>query len=133
VWIVLTIDTDIAPESDGFVITMACRQDKFITSILILDTAKLSEGPVAMIELPFRLRLGIHGSWVPASQLLQRKELCDMEGVTDEILHEFQNKPVLRPDLSQKAIPVFPPNGVPPPGGSPPFDGINSAPENVNI
>ncbi|KAJ5669386.1 hypothetical protein N7462_010456 [Penicillium macrosclerotiorum] len=111
-----------APESDGYVITMACRQDKFITSILILDTAKLAEGPIAMIELPFRLRLGIHGSWVPAERLPERKELCDMEGVTDEILQEFQNKSVTIPKLSYTAMPPFhpPPKAFPRPPGGPP-------------
>lgn len=90
-----------------------------MTSILILDTAKLAEGPIAMIDLPFRLRLGIHGSWVPAERLLERKELCDMEGVTEEILQEFQNKPVSLPKLSYTSKPPFLPSsgaGGPPPG-----------------
>lgn len=96
-----------------------------MTSILILDTAKLAEGPIAMIELPFRLRLGIHGSWVPAERLPKRKELCDMEVVTEEILQEFQNKPVSLPKLPDTSKPPFPPPsmaGDPPPGvaGTPP-------------
>lgn len=45
-----------------------------MTSILVLDTAKLAEGPIDMIELLFRLRLGIHGSWFPTESLPERKE-----------------------------------------------------------
>lgn len=60
-----------------------------LTEIVILDTAKMAEGPVAIIELPFRLRAGIHGSWVMAKDLPEDKDLCDMSGVTDELKREF--------------------------------------------
>jgi carotenoid cleavage dioxygenase len=62
-----------------------------------LDTATLEDGPIAVIELPFRLRAGIHGSWVPASQFLERKDLCDMSGVTPEIREKFGNITVETP------------------------------------
>ncbi|KAJ5701817.1 hypothetical protein N7488_009365 [Penicillium malachiteum] len=101
---VLTIYLNKAPESDGWIITMACREDRVLTSILILDTANLAEGPVAMIELPFRLRLGIHGSWVPSESFFERKELCDMRGVTDDILQEYQTQPVSPPRLSNRVL-----------------------------
>jgi carotenoid cleavage dioxygenase-like enzyme len=29
----------------------------------------MSEGPVATIKVPLRLKYGIHGNWVPASKL----------------------------------------------------------------
>ncbi|KAJ5627459.1 hypothetical protein N7528_004886 [Penicillium herquei] len=93
-----------APESDGWIITMACREDKVLTSILILDTANLTDGPIAIIELPFRLRLGIHGSWVPSESFVERKELCDMEGVTDAILQEYQSQPVSLPSLRNPVL-----------------------------
>lgn len=60
-----------------------------LTEIVILDTAKFSEGPIAIIELPFRLRAGVHGSWVMGKDLPEDKDLCDMHGVTDEIKKEF--------------------------------------------
>lgn len=60
-----------------------------LTEIVILDTAKMSAGPIAIIELPFRLRAGIHGSWVMGKDLPEDKELCDMHGVTEEIMKEF--------------------------------------------
>ena len=68
-----------------------------LSSVFVLDTATLEDGPVAIIELPFRLRAGIHGSWVPAEDLPERKELCDMTGVTDEIREEFAGSTVRTP------------------------------------
>jgi len=65
-----------------------------LSSILILDTATLEEGPIAIIELPFRLRAGIHGTWVPAEEFKERKELCDMEGVTEEMRKDFEGTTV---------------------------------------
>ncbi|KAI1341024.1 carotenoid oxygenase [Xylariaceae sp. FL0016] len=78
-----------APEADGFVISIANRSDKMLTDVVILDTAKMSEGPVAIISLPFRLRNGIHGSWVPGSELPGNADLCDMHGISDEVRKEF--------------------------------------------
>jgi hypothetical protein len=68
-----------------------------LSSVFILDTATLEDGPVAIIELPFRLRAGIHGTWVPAEDLPGRKELCDMTGVTEELKREFANITVRTP------------------------------------
>ncbi len=79
-------------------ITIANRRDTSLTSILILDATDIEKGPVAIIELPFRLRNGIHGSWVEGSDLLGDKDLCDMHGINDETRKEFQNitvKPAL--------------------------------------
>jgi len=71
-----------------------------LSSVFILDTAALEDGPVAIIELPFRLRAGIHGSWVPGEDLPERKDLCDMTGVTTEIRTEFEDITVKTPFLS---------------------------------
>lgn len=60
-----------------------------LTSIIILDAMSLASGPVAIIELPFRLRNGIHGSWVDGRDLPQNTDLCDMHGLTDQTKEEF--------------------------------------------
>lgn len=65
-----------------------------LSQVVVVDTAKMAEGPVAIIELPFRLRSGIHGTWVMADELPTDKDLCDMTGVTDEMRKEF-GKPSL--------------------------------------
>lgn len=60
-----------------------------LSEIVILDTANMPAGPVAIIELPFRLRNGIHGSWVMGKDLPEGKDLCDMSGVTEEMKKEY--------------------------------------------
>lgn len=60
-----------------------------LTDIVILDTSKLAQGPVAIIELPFRLRAGIHGSWVAGKDLPEEKDLCDMQGISEQVRSEF--------------------------------------------
>lgn len=82
-----------APEADGYLISVANRRDKLLTEIIILDTEKIAQGPIAIIELPFRLRAGIHGSWVMGRDLPQEQELCDMHGISEEVRKEF-GKPV---------------------------------------
>lgn len=80
--------TILAPEADGYLISVVNRHDKMLTDIVILDTADMAKGPIAIIELPFRLRNGIHGSWVDQKDLPE-EDLCDMHGVSDEIKAEF--------------------------------------------
>lgn len=45
----------------------------------------------------------------PAERFPQHTDLCDMEGVMENILQEFQNKPVSLPKLSCTSKPPFPP------------------------
>lgn len=82
-----------APEADGYLISVANRRDKLLTEIVVLDTAKIAQGPIAIIELPFRLRAGIHGSWVMGSDLPREQDLCDMHGISEKVKKEF-GKPV---------------------------------------
>jgi hypothetical protein len=49
----------------------------------------IEKGPIAIIELPFRLRNGIHGSWVDGKDLPENAEFCDMHGISDEIKAAF--------------------------------------------
>jgi carotenoid cleavage dioxygenase-like enzyme len=51
-------------EGDGHVIVFLSHLDTMLSSLAILDTECISAGPVARILLPFRLKSGIHGSWV---------------------------------------------------------------------
>lgn len=53
-----------APEGDGFVIAIRHNWATLGTDLTVHDTADLSAGPVAVVELPFRLRPGTHGTWV---------------------------------------------------------------------
>lgn len=87
--LILYLFTRSAPEADGYLISVANRRDKLLTEIVILDTEKIAQGPIAIIELPFRLRAGIHGSWVMGSDLPRDQDLCDMHGISEEVKKEF--------------------------------------------
>jgi carotenoid cleavage dioxygenase-like enzyme len=58
-----------APEGDGFVVAVVSRFETFSTDLLILDTRDWTK-PQAIIKLPCKLRLGIHGNWVDSSDRL---------------------------------------------------------------
>ncbi|KAJ6081432.1 hypothetical protein N7499_006306 [Penicillium canescens] len=60
--------SDDASEGDGHVIFAVHRLDINLTNLVIVDT-KDFERPVAVIELPLRMRAQIHGNWVDAREL----------------------------------------------------------------
>lgn len=86
-----------SPEGDGYVMCMVSRLVEHHAELVILDLNDFhntkDDGadiePVARIMLPFRLRSGIHGSWVPASDLGEWKQLCDMHGVDEKTMTTF--------------------------------------------
>jgi carotenoid cleavage dioxygenase-like enzyme len=61
--------SDDAPEGDGYIIFAVDRLDVNLTNVVILDTAGDFQTPVAVIELPMRMRAQIHGNWVDAREL----------------------------------------------------------------
>jgi hypothetical protein len=71
-------------EGDGYLIVFLSHFDTMLSSLAILDTDAISDGPIAQILLPFRLKSGIHGSWVPGTQM-PNEPLCDMSGIDQEI------------------------------------------------
>ncbi|WP_429931206.1 carotenoid oxygenase family protein [Agrobacterium vitis] len=58
-----------SPEGDGYVIGLVNRLAERATDLLVLDAQHLSDGPIATIKLPMRLRMSLHGNWVPGDQL----------------------------------------------------------------
>jgi carotenoid cleavage dioxygenase len=56
-----------APEGEGYVMGVVNRRAENRSDLVILDAQRMSEGPVATIRIPVRLKYGIHGNWVPAS------------------------------------------------------------------
>ena len=55
-----------APEGVGYVMGVVNRRAEHRSDLVILDAQRMSEGPVATIKVPVRLKYGIHGNWVPA-------------------------------------------------------------------
>jgi len=52
-------------EGDGYLVCIENRMAENGSRLLLLDALNLSQGPVASIALPFRMRQGLHGNWVP--------------------------------------------------------------------
>ena len=61
-----------APEGDGWLLAVLTRFDgDWKTELAVFDAQHIAEGPIARVKMPFRLRGGVHGSWVPAETLAQ--------------------------------------------------------------
>ena len=57
-----------AAEGEGYVLGVVNRRAENRSDLVVLDAQHVDDGPVATIKLPVRLKFGIHGNWVPASQ-----------------------------------------------------------------
>ncbi len=64
-----------APEGDGWLLSVLTRDtgDGIVTELVVLDTARLLDGPVATIHMPFRLHAQTHGTWVSEADLSQMR------------------------------------------------------------
>jgi carotenoid cleavage dioxygenase len=54
---------------EGYLAFVADRHDKWLSEIWIVEAAHVERGAIAKIQVPLRLRVGVHGSWVPAELL----------------------------------------------------------------
>jgi carotenoid cleavage dioxygenase-like enzyme len=61
--------SDNAAEGEGYLVALVNRYDEMRSDLVVLDAQHLDDGPIATVKLPLRLRQGLHGSWVPESQL----------------------------------------------------------------
>jgi carotenoid cleavage dioxygenase len=52
-------------EGDGYLVVIENRLAEMASRLLLFDAMKLSDGPIATIGLPFRIRQGLHGNWHP--------------------------------------------------------------------
>lgn len=58
-----------APESVGYLLAIVNLLNERRSALVVLDAQRLDAGPLATIHVPLRLRPGLHGNWVPSSQL----------------------------------------------------------------
>ena len=58
-----------APEGEGYVLQVQPHADDGLSDLLVFDALHVSEGPIATIHLPLRMRFGLHGNWVRESDL----------------------------------------------------------------
>jgi carotenoid cleavage dioxygenase-like enzyme len=58
-----------ADEGDGYLISVIKRYSLNRSDIVILDALDLAAGPLATLKVPFRMRHGFHGTWIPGADL----------------------------------------------------------------
>ncbi|KAK4447351.1 carotenoid oxygenase [Podospora aff. communis PSN243] len=51
-------------EGEGYIIALLNHLDELRNDVVILDALHLSKGPLAVIHLPLKVKLGLHGNWV---------------------------------------------------------------------
>ncbi|GAD92008.1 carotenoid cleavage dioxygenase, putative [Paecilomyces variotii No. 5] len=66
-------------EGDGYIIALLNHLDVLRNDVCIFDAQKISQGPVAVIHLPFKLRLGLHGNFVEMREIKDWKEKRERE------------------------------------------------------
>lgn len=66
-------------EGDGYIIALLNHLDVLRNDVCIFDAQKISQGPVAVIHLPFKLRLGLHGNFVETREIKEWKEKRERE------------------------------------------------------
>lgn len=52
-----------AEEGDGWLLTVAWREQEKRSDLLVLDATDLAAGPIAIARLPHRVPFGFHGNW----------------------------------------------------------------------
>lgn len=56
-------------EGKGYIIALLSHLDQLRNDVVIFDALNLRQGPVAVIHLPMKLKLGLHGNWVERAEI----------------------------------------------------------------
>jgi len=62
-------------EGDGYLMCLLNHLDELRNDLLIFDALHIAKGPLAIVHLPFKLRLGLHGNFVDQRDIEAWKEL----------------------------------------------------------
>lgn len=54
-------------EGEGYLLCLIYRSASKRSDLVILDSMNVDKGPIATVEIPHRIPVGFHGSWLPAS------------------------------------------------------------------
>jgi carotenoid cleavage dioxygenase-like enzyme len=58
-----------APEGDGWIVMVCNRLEDHRSDLLIFDALEIEKGPVATVQVPIRLRFGLHGNFARAEDI----------------------------------------------------------------
>lgn len=61
-------------EDDGWLMTFVHDQGTGVSELVVVDTQRFGEAPVARVMLPQRVPVGFHGAWVSEEQLAGQRE-----------------------------------------------------------
>ncbi|KAK4221724.1 putative carotenoid oxygenase protein [Podospora fimiseda] len=61
-------------EGEGWLIALLNHLDVLRNDVVIFDAQNLSQGPLAVIHLPLKLKLGLHGNWVDNQDIEEWKK-----------------------------------------------------------
>ncbi len=53
------------PGHEGYLAFVVDLHDENLSDVFVVEAADVTRGPIAKIKVPFRLRSGVHGTWVP--------------------------------------------------------------------
>lgn len=56
-------------EGDGWLMAIINRHAEKRSDLVILDALNIPAGPIATVHMPFAIRSGLHGNWIPESAL----------------------------------------------------------------
>ena len=57
------------PKHEGYLGFIVDRHADNTSEFMLLEAEHPDKGPIARVHVPFRLRVGVHGNWVPAERL----------------------------------------------------------------
>ena len=58
-----------APEGDGWIVQICNRLEEHRSDLLLFDALDIEKGPIATINIPIRMRFGLHGNWADAADI----------------------------------------------------------------
>jgi len=58
-----------AQEGDGWIVQICNRLDEHRSDLLLFEAQDITSGPIATIQIPIRMRFGLHGNWAEAKDI----------------------------------------------------------------
>ena len=58
-----------ASEGDGWIVQIRNRLDEHSSELLLFEALDIAKGPIATIQIPIRMRFGLHGNWAEAADI----------------------------------------------------------------
>jgi carotenoid cleavage dioxygenase-like enzyme len=58
-----------AAEGDGWIVQICNRLDEHRSELLLFDALEIARGPIATVQIPIRMRFGLHGNWAHAQDI----------------------------------------------------------------